>query len=447
MGNRIGIIGENSFQYLSMLLNIWSEGNCAVLIDRMMPQRAAIESLKEAGVKRCYIEYSSYTDVFIAEQTIDFIPYFNEEQTTPILQRELYERFSSTYSGQEAVVIFSSGTTGKSKGVILSHKAININADYVINHQEIDKQDKIFISRSFSYASGLSDILLALKTGMKAILAPVGVHPRYSLSMIKDHAVSKLGVVPAFLAAYLQEIERFNIDLPNLKTINSAGAPILKKLISKTKKLLPHVKLFNNYGLSEAAPRVTGQNNVFCSELSSGVPINSQIKLRIVDKNDIVLMPGNIGIIQIKTPTLFDGYINVLEAPIIEQGWLKTNDLGYMNNRGELFVKGRADDAILSKAKIVYPEDVEHVILSSSEIEQCVVFGQPDSSYGEKIICLYVANNNISDKLRIQCEKQLMEHEIPKEFTFVNEIPKLRNGKISRKNLQNLYNRGEFKSR
>ena len=141
---RIALIGENSVEYIDMLVDIWNSGNCAVLIDCQIPPQTAVEMMREAQVRKCYIEHKYYDKIYaVLDKNVELIPYEKENTSTRLLPTEIYDRFKENYSKDEAVVIYSSGTTGKSKGIILSHFAINTNADSIIDYMQPDDSDRM----------------------------------------------------------------------------------------------------------------------------------------------------------------------------------------------------------------------------------------------------------------------------------------------------------------
>lgn len=150
---RIALIGENSVEYIDMLVDIWNSGNCAVLVDCQIPPQVAVEMMLEAQAVKCYIEHKYHEKLYrVIDETIELIPYEKENTSTRLLPTETYDRFQENYSKDEAVVIYSSGTTGKSKGIILSHFAINTNADAIIDYMQPDDSDRMYIVKNLTHS-------------------------------------------------------------------------------------------------------------------------------------------------------------------------------------------------------------------------------------------------------------------------------------------------------
>lgn len=163
---RIALIGKNSIQYVTLLIDIWNSGDCAVLIDWQTPFYTAIEMMRDAGVTSCYVQAGLWDKYDLnAFSEIEMQHFSVDNAMTFELPTCIYDKFHANYDYSEAVVIYSSGTTGKSKGVILSHFAINTNADAIIGYMNPSpSNDSIYTVRPLSHSSTLTgELLVALK--------------------------------------------------------------------------------------------------------------------------------------------------------------------------------------------------------------------------------------------------------------------------------------------
>lgn len=192
--SRIALIGKNSLGYVEKLISIWNSQDCAVLIDWRISIGTSVQLMRAASVSKCWICKSQYE--MIRENLPDDILFFSfddECQNAVFLPKEIYEQFIPSYSIDEAVVIYSSGTTGKSKGIILSHYAINTNADAIIDYLKPNAMDCMYMVKTISHSSSLvGELLVALKTKTNLIIAPTIVPPRYTLQNIEKFGVTKI---------------------------------------------------------------------------------------------------------------------------------------------------------------------------------------------------------------------------------------------------------------
>jgi len=429
--SRIALIGENSIGYVDTLINIWNNGDCAVLLDWRIPFQITLKMMYEAGVKTCFIEKDIFNKIKESiTGSIEFITYEKQNRTAKLLPNYIYDKFQSNYSRNEAVVIYSSGTTGKSKGIILSHFAINTNADSIINYMKPNTNDCIYIAKSLSHSSTFTgELLVALKMRMKLVIAPTIVPPRYTLNNIIKFGVTIICLNPTLLSMYIDEYERNKYCLSSLKTIYVSGSVLNDNIYNKAHATFTNISIYNVYGLSEAGPRVTAQRASCSKSNSVGKPING-VEIAIVDENGNLVATGEQGIVHVKTQSIFNGYICGKVKQSLYKDWLNTGDIGFIDINEELHIIDRIDNMIIINAHKIYPSTVEKQILLCGEVSECVVV---DVCIHDKtfLSCLYTGAIIDERAIKKQLSKYLLKYEIPKFFIHSNEIPRTLNGKIS----------------
>ena len=327
---RVALIGENSAEYIETLLDIWNNGDCAVLLDWRIPYQTIIEMMKEARVGKCYIEKQQLDKGFdTLSEEIMFIPFEKNNNYAKYLPNEIYRKFNSNYSSDEAIILYSSGTTGKSKGIILSHYAINTNADAIIDYMKPSADDCIYIAKTLSHSSTLTgELLVALKTHAKLVVAPTIVPPRYILNKINELRVSIICLNPTLLSMFADEYQRSNHKISSLRTIYVSGSILNDKIYAKAQKVFPNITIYNVYGLTEAGPRVTAQRVDCCASNSVGKPIKG-VAIAIVDEHGSPVVKGKHGIIHVNTQSQLSGYVSgENKQPSLFKSWLNTGDYG-----------------------------------------------------------------------------------------------------------------------
>ncbi len=432
---RIGLIGSNSIEYISILVDIWLNEDCAVLLDRNISRIKAIEILREANVNRCFVEDSIIEKWDNnTKSDINFEAYNVKSHTDTLLPDNIYVKFQSNYSKDEAVILYSSGTTGRSKGVILSFYSIHTNADAILGYMNLQHSDCLYLAKPLSHASTLTgELVVALKTNTKIVVAPVIVPPRYIFEKIKKYKISILCVNPMLLEMLLKEYSdashKFQLD--SLQTVYVSGSILTNKLYKLFYDLFPDKNLFNVYGLTEAAPRVTAQTMVCKRSNSVGIPIPG-VQVCIVDEEGNPLGEKQCGVIHVNTPSRFLKYVcGNAKHKSLYKNWLNTGDIGFWDEFKELHVVGRVDDVIFIGAHKIYPSEVEATIINHTPIKNCVVVSVADK---HNLCCLYTSEIEFENKdLISNISKFLLPYEIPKYYIWQKALPCNQNGKISRK--------------
>ncbi len=269
------------------------------------------------------------------------IPYIRSSPTAQLLPSEIYAKFRNNYSRDEAIVIYSSGTTGKSKGIILSHFAINTNADAIINYMKPCNNDCMYIVKNLTHSSSITgELLVDLKMKIDLLITPTIVPPRYTLMNIEKYGVTILCINPTLLKLYVDDIKKNNkkYDLSALKKIYVNGAKADKKLILGAQNTLINQQIYYEYGLSEAGPRVASQALEYCNIHSVGKPIMG-VQVKILKENGETAAINEHGIIHVLTPSKYEKYIlGEVKYSSLYKDWLNTGDIGYIDENEELHV-------------------------------------------------------------------------------------------------------------
>ena len=414
---RIGLMGHNSVEFIEQLIRIWNNNDSAVLIDYDMPVDALKRIISNNLIASLRVEESLPLKFGSDSLKVDVEPYSVCAPLPCLLPDSIYDDFIERYDEDEAVVIFSSGTTGLNKGISLSHRAINNNADSIINYMHPTTTDCLYLNKKITHSSWLTgELLVALKGKFKIVVAPIVIPPRIAFRIISDFGVSILCCNPALLKMYVDEVERATRFPEAIKTIYTSGDVISVKAIERARSVLDR-PVYNVYGQTECGPRISAQTEDCCRGNSVGKPIkNVEIK---IDTSGEVL---------VKTNALFSGYTaSAAEAP---GEWHGTGDLGFIDENGELYITGRTNSLIVIGAHNIYPEAVEQTIIENTAVSDCLVYKD-----AEKLACDYVSACEINKTEIIRSIKPLLlPYEIPKTYRRVKIIPQNANGKKVREN-------------
>ena len=339
-----------------------------------------------------------------------------------------------------ALVLYSSGTTGRAKGIMLSHRAINENANAIINYMSVRDDDVFAIIKNLEHSSTIiGEVIVAIKCGCPIVL----VDNHLSISMILENLYRSKATItcmnPTILALFMRMAPSLlSRKSRYLRKIYISGAILNKELMINAKKKLRHCNLFNVYGMTECGPRISSQElSTHTNNNSVGKPIVG-VRLRILDENGNVIKKSNtIGSIEVNTPYRAQGYVNGHTLCSDNYGWIKTGDNGYFDKNGDLYIVGRIDNMLNVYGHNVYPESIEEVIQKINGVEACLVTGIRNEILGCTLCCYYIGKLVTNQQIYEHCKQYLHTYEIPRKYVCVDSL-QYSNGKIVRKQFDNI---------
>ena len=359
----------------------------------------------------------------------------------PVHEEKAFQSEDALTDTDPAFILFSSGTTGQPKGVVLLHRAVINNMKAIGDYLQPSAKDIFYIAKSMVHSSTITgEILLAIYTGASIIALNPLVGVKQTMRRIEEYSPSILCIPPSLLHFIANEMAGAS-RLASLRAIHVSGSIINKNDFRKVQEQLPNVRLYNGYGLTEAGPRVAQTCDATTFEFGSiGKPVQG-VKLEIRKEDGVSPCDINeTGELYVQSNAMMEGYwINGrADNSMLTLGWLATGDIGYRHASGNFVVTGRKDDMIITSAHNVFPHDVEEVLLQSNEVDDCIVFAVEDEVLGQRMICAYTSSANdagkttFNNKLRAWCGRQLAAYEVPKNFYHWQQIPVNANGKKSR---------------
>jgi len=343
-------------------------------------------------------------------------------------------------------ICFTSGSTSRPKGILLSNKAITGNALAVAEHLGFTSEEKTIIPRSLAQASPISgDVLMAISRGGGIILLNNVFHPAIFLKAVQEYKATNFYIVRTMLLQVLEYSQLKNYDLSSIKRILIGGMVNPLTIYQKTAAAFPAVRVYNAYGTSEASARVTfGEHeDVISLPCVIGKPMRgSDIKIYREDGSEADT--GEIGELYITSDYMMDGYYksDELTREVLGAKGFRVRDLGYKDQEGRFFVLSRNDDMIMQGGSRAYPIDIEEVLLKNPAVKETAVIGVEDERLGQKIVALVVLKE--AGSLEVKdiykwCVTELEDRKVPKEIHIIPEIPRNVIGKISKKDIKELY--------
>jgi len=447
-GDKIAIYLPNWPEYIYSYLAAWSIGATAVPLDFMLTEEELISCIShsEAGV-------------LIAKQKPS-VPLARITENCPQLKKNIlcYEKKEGNLSFEEllekgnnelpganiqdkdyAIIFYTSGTTGKPKGVLVNYKQLEAPPKAMTHFVDFTDKDIALCALPFSHLGGLIYLLNCIVFDITVVLMERFI-PLEFLKNIQKYRVSCFWVVPSMYYALLQLKEFESYNLSSIRWIDIFGAPSSPDALRRFYQYCPTARLFNGWGLTEtnAPTTVTPKDSKKIESVGRPAP---WIEVKIFDDNDKEVASGEAGEIVVRGWVVSDGYYKDPQATALamRNGWFHTGDLGRLDQEGDLYIVGRKKEMIKVAGEIVFEPEIEAVIHKHPSVSEVAVVGVPDQLRGEvpkAFVALKEQNSCNEEDLRYFCREHLAHFKIPHYFEFINSLPKNRAGKIDKEKLR-----------
>ncbi len=460
-GDRVGVIMHNCPQLIESLFSIWKAGACAVPLNARFL----------AGEVSYHLDDAEASAIIFGEEFRAMMADLADQLRTtrcfvctesPGQGQISYEELIASHDGSRDVLVdssgddlawlfYTSGTTGKPKGAMLTHGTLAFMAvSWVADLMPLEPEDVGLHAAPLTHGAGFHAIALTLKSAQQVLLDPHRFDPENLCATLEKHRVTNTWLVPTQIKILLnyQDLEKW--DLSSLKWVVYGGSPMyLEDLKAAIRRIGPvFVQL---YGQGETPMtgtyfraqehRIEGRES---KRLASCGHVRSGIELRILDDNDEEVARGAVGEICVRGPSVMKGYWRRPEetAAALRGGWLHTGDLARMDEDGYVYIMDRTKDMIISGGSNVFPREVEEVLLDHPAISEACVIGVPDELWGEAVKAVVVLDGGAR-----ATEEEIIEfvggrvagYKKPKSVDFIDELPKSAYGKILKRELRNKY--------
>jgi len=428
----VSMMLENSIEFITTYLGILKSTNIAHIISPNISETNLSDQIISAKPK-CIISSKQYL-IKLDKSKIDL-----DELDVAKISLEKNFDVKKINTNDFAYLIYTSGTTGKPKGIAITHANVLFSTKNIVDKLEYKKTDREILPLSLSHSFGLGCLHTGLYVGSTIILHKNSTNIENILSSISKEQATTLAAVPATLSKMVENyFNNTKISCENLRLIITNSTAISENTVRKIMEVLKTGKIATYYGLTEAS-RSTFM--IFDEKLgkynSVGLPA-SNIEIKIESDNDV----KKNGEICIKGPNVIESYWKDEEMNrSIENGWLKTSDIGHFDEEGYLYLDGRIDDMINVGGEKVIPSEIELVVNELEGIEESVAVGIPHNTFGQ-IIKLFAKKTNESkiqeSEIIGYCVKKLERYKVPISIQFVDEFPRTEYGKIKRYELKDL---------
>jgi long-chain acyl-CoA synthetase len=339
-----------------------------------------------------------------------------------------------------AVILYTSGTTGRPKGVVLSHRNLISNAIAGAGDNPEESRGKASLAvLPLAHAFGITVSNVAYLSGTKTVMVP-----RFDLEqvfqLIEKHRVAGFAGVPAMFVGMLNFPDAEKYDTSSLEYVVSGSAPLPVSVLEGFEKRF-NCPIREGYGLSEATTAVSGHAvDMVRKPGSVGKPLQG-VEVRVVDDNDNDLPVGEVGELLVRGPNLMQEYYNMPEETekALRGGWLHTGDMAKLDEDGYIYIVERKKDLIIRGGLNIYPRDVEEVLMRHPAVLECAVIGVPSERMGEEVLAYVVLQDGkqaTAEELMEFSRQYLANYKTPSFVEFIPALPRNAIGKIDRKVLR-----------
>ena len=367
------------------------------------------------------------------------------------------QHFPEAPDDETTVLLFTAGTTGFPKGVMLTHNSFS---SYILNNvspADPEIEERNILTVPLYHIAGIQAVMAAIYGG-RTIIIQRQFDPTEWMELVQRERANRAMMVPTMLKQLMDHSEFHQHDLSSLQVITYGAAPMPLEVIKRAIREFPDTRFINAFGQTETASTITmlppedhvleGSPEEMEKKLhrltSIGKPL-PDVEVRIVDEEGRDVPSGEVGEIVARGERLMKGYWNMAEATAqaVRGGWLYTGDLGYVDQDGYIFLAGRAKDFIKRGGEMISPEEVEQVLLSHPQIEDAAVIGVLDEDWGERVRAVVVPKEDqrpSETEIIEYCRQRLASFKKPESVIYVEELPRNPMGKVLKRVLREQYN-------
>ena len=445
-GDRISLLLGNSIQYVVAYYAAISYGALVVPLNTTAKPIDITNWIAHSGSKILVVSqklYKSFSDDCVESLNVVIVPdseinsdmYWSSQQVQAVNLGELSEQISSD---MPATIMYTSGTTGKPKGVTLTHGNFVHNFNEVIKYLHLTSNDSILNILPFYYSYGNSILHTHLMTAAAIVIENNFMYPIKALEKIESRQLTGFSGVPATFSILLNRTNLTEHNLSSLRYATQAGGAMPPSNIQRFIDQVDNVELFIMYGQTEATARLTYlEPSKLTTKLGSiGKPLGG-VTIEIRGEEGNLVDRGVEGELYVKGPNIMQGYWNNCELTnqVIVDGYLKTGDLGHIDSEGYIYLTGRRSDMIKVGGNRISPLEIEEVVSQLDGIEEVAATGVDDEILGQVVKIAVVVNDgcHITElAIKSYCKKNLALYKIPKFVSFVESLPKTASGKVKR---------------
>ena len=466
-GDRVAILALNSDRYLELMYAIPWIGAAMVPINTRLAAPEIEYILADSGAVALFIDGAMAHHLSALDGKMRGVReiIWLDDMASPegMLHYEdltAYETADDVGAANDdlAGLFYTGGTTGRSKGVMLSHTNLVVNAMNAVAGMSFNADTAYIHSGAmFHLADGASSFGVTMTGGRHAFV------PRFEpvevLQTIASEKITHAQFVPTMVNMLVNHSRFKEFDISTLSFILYGASPMPEGVLRKAIEVMPRVRLMHGYGMTEAAPIVTlldpkytTLSGPFAGRLKSCGQAALSCEVKVVDADRKEVPRGTAGELAVRGANIMKGYWNKPEetAAVLENGWYYTGDGAYMDREGFVFIVDRLKDMIISGGENVYSAEVENAISLMPGVGEVAVIGVPDERWGERVHAIIVAKPGVTltaDDVMMHCRDQIAGYKCPKSIDFRDApMPLSGAGKVLKRELREPYWKGYTKA-
>jgi len=456
-GDRVGMLALNSDRTLEYYLAVWWAGGVVNPVNTRWSAAEMLHSLDDCGTAILFVD-----DQFLPllatlraqSKALRSCIYMGEGQAPADMHdweqllRANAPVADALRNGEDlAGVFYTGGTTGRPKGVMLSHSALVINSQISLLAAHVDESARLLQVAPLFHLAGLSFLLRGLVVGCTQVIVP-GFSVESMLEAIERERCTKLMAVPAMLQVLVDDARTAAADLSSVESVGYGASPITEALLERAFAMFPQAEFTQGYGMTELSAGVSYLTSPYhtpagrkLGKLSSAGQALAGIDLRIGDSEGREVPRGEIGELMVRSPCVMQGYWNLPEqtAAALRDGWMHTGDAGRMDADGFVFIVDRFKDMIVSGGENVYCAEVEGALAGHPAVAAVAVIGVPSSSWGESVHAVVVRKAGAetdAEALIAHCRTLIAGYKCPRSVAFIDALPVSGAGKVMKYKLR-----------
>lgn len=449
-GDRVAYVGRNSDCYIEILLGAARAGLVIAPLNWRLVSRELAEITADLEPAMIFYE-TEFTRLL--ENSLSGLPSDRVIVVSPTAENCAYQQWRREQcadvvpavprdSHDCVLQLYTSGTTGRPKGVRLSHGAVAAHRtmeDGFGDHSRWDDNEVILVTSPVFHVAGTMWALQGLHRGAHLVL-PETVEPEALLDAVAEFHVSKMFAAPVLINWFVQRLQARPRDISSLKLMLYGASPIPAAVLRAAMEIMPNVGFQHLYGMTEAGGTVVQMapdehDPVNPDRLKSCGRPGKGIEICIVDEAGNALSTGKVGEVSIKGPVLMNGYWQKPDetAAVLQDGWYYSGDAGYLDEEGFLYIVDRVKDMIITGGENVYPAEVENVLYEHNDVAMAAVIGLPDPDWGEAVTAVVQRKENATiteSDMRKFLRGRIAGYKVPKLIEFVEAMPLTPSNKI-----------------